>query len=95
MARVIQLTDNTLLGFARDTRIRSSLPLFERLYRSIGKQSGCRCRKRHGTVGALLSGVKSSIASDSGLATKLKTLVGATGFVVHVREGKRIVRREV
>jgi hypothetical protein len=95
MARIVQLTDNTLLGFARDTRIRGAIPLFERLYRSVGKQGGCRCRKRHGTTGAILAGVKSSIARDSGLASRLKKLIGATLLVVHVREGKAIVRKEV
>ena len=93
--RIVQLTDNTLLGFARDLRIRGALPLFDRLYRSLGKQGGCRCRKRHGTLGAVLAGIKSAIASDSGLATKLKTLIGANILVVHVRQGQAIIRREI
>ena len=93
--RIVQLTDNTLLGFARDNRIRGAIPLFQRLHRSIGKQSGCRCRKKHGTVGAILAGVKNSIAKDVGLATRLKKLIGANVLVVHVRQGKSIVRKEV
>lgn len=96
MARIVQLTDNALLGFARDNRIRSSLPIFERLFRSIGKSAGgCKCRKRHGTLGAALAGVKNSVARDANLAARLKKLVGASKLIVHVRDGRRIVRREV
>jgi len=95
MARIVQLTDNTLLGFARDNRIRGAIPLFGRLFKSIGKQSGCRCRKKHGTLGAVLAGMKLAIARDAGLAGRLKKMIGATVLVVHVREGRSIVRREV
>ena len=93
--RTIQLTDNTLLGYARDRRIRSALPIFERLYRSIGKPRGCRCRKRQGSLGATLAAVKQSVACDPGLARQLKNLTGANVLVVHVRKGNRIVRKDV
>ncbi len=96
MARIVQLTDNALLGFARDIRIRRALPIFERLFRSIGKSAGgCRCRKRHGTLGAVLSAVKNSVARDATLTARLKSLIGASKIVVHVRDGRRIVRKEV
>lgn len=96
MARTVQLTDNVLLGFARDVRIRGALPIFDRLFRSIGKSAGgCKCRKRRGTLGGALAGVKNSVAKDPGLSTRLKKLIGATTLVVHVRDGRRIVRREV
>ena len=93
--RTIQLTDNTLLGFARDRRIRAAIPLFERLFRSIGKPRGCRCRKRQGSLGAMLAAVKQSVARDPGLAKRLKTLTGANVLVVHVRQGNRIMRKDV
>lgn len=93
--RTIQLTDNTLLGFARDTRIRSAIPMFERLYRSIGRPRGCRCRKRQGSLGATLAAVKQAVARDSGLAQRLKKLTGANVLVVHVRQGNRIVRKDL
>jgi len=96
MSRLVQLTDNALLGFARDSRIRTALPIFQRLFQSIGKSAGgCKCRKRQGTLGAVLAGVKNSIARDTNLAARLKQLIGASALVVHVRDGRRIVRREV
>ena len=94
--KTVQLTDNTLLGFARDTRIRSALPLFTRLYKSIGaKQGGCRCRKKRGSLGAVLAAVKNAVAKDRNLAMRLKKLIGANVLVVHARQGNRIVRQEV
>jgi hypothetical protein len=91
----IQLTDSTLLGYARDMRIRSAIPIFAQLYKAIGKPRGCRCRKKQGSLGATLAAVKQQVAHDSGLAKRLKALTGATMLVVHVREGSKIIRKDV
>ena len=93
--RTVQLTDNTLLGFARDRRIRTALPMFARLYRAIGRPRGCRCRKKAGSLGAMLTAVKQTVARDAGTVKRLKALTGANVLVVHIRQGNKIVRKEV
>lgn len=94
--KVLILSDNVLQGFARDSRIRSSIPVFHRLYQSmIQGGGGCRCRKRRGSLGGMLAAVKQAIAVDGGLATRLKGLTKAQRLVVHVRQDNRIVRKEI
>lgn len=93
--KVLQLTDNVLLGFARDIRFRRTVPQFDRLYRSIGKKSGCRCRKKQGSLGVILASIKLSVVRDKGLAQRIKSLTNSSTLVVHVREGNAIVRKEL
>ena len=94
--KIIVLSDNKLLGLARDPRIRTMLPAFRMLYQSLVRGGGgCRCRKKRGSLGTSLVAVKHAIANDVGLATKVKAHLKAQRLVVHVRQGNKVVRREV
>jgi hypothetical protein len=64
------------------------------LYQSLIRGGGCRCRKKQGVGGGLAS-VKYAIASDPGLAAKVKVFVKAQRIVVHVRQGNQLVRKEI
>lgn len=92
--KIAQISDGTLLGYARDPRIRGAMPLFRRLHKALGRTGGCRCRGRKGSLGSVLASVKASLVHGKGLAKQLKALTGAHKLVIHVREGKRIVRKE-
>lgn len=94
--KVLVLSDNVLIGFARDQRLRAAVPILHRLYQSVVKGGGgCRCRKKRGSLGGMLAAVKQAIATDSGLARKLKARTNSQKLVVHVRQGNRVVRKEV
>lgn len=56
---------------------------------------GCRCRKRRGLLGTALAGLKSAIAHDAGLASKLKARTKSKRLVVHIREGNKLVRKQL
>lgn len=93
---VVVLSDNVLLGLARDPRVRAVLPAFRTLYQSLIRGGGgCRCRKKQGNVGGGLASLKYAIASDPGLAAKVKVFVKAQHIVVHVRQGNQLVRKEL
>jgi len=94
-ARILVLSDNVLLGFARDKTLREQVPELRRVFTSLQSGGGCRCRKKNGNLGQALAGLKVAIASNASLASRLKARTGSTVLVVHVREGNNLVRREL
>jgi hypothetical protein len=94
--RIVVLSDNVLLGFARDRGLRDISPEIRRVHAALVKGGGgCRCRKKRGNLGAALASLKFAIAHNASLASRLKAHARANKLVVHVKQGKRIVRREV
>jgi len=94
--RIVVLSDNILLGFARDRGLRSISPEIRRVHAALVKGGGgCRCRKKQGNLGAALASLKFAIANNAGLASQLKARVHAQKLVVHVKQGNRIVRKEL
>jgi len=95
MATMLVLSDNVLLGFARDKSLRAQVPELRRVFAAIKAGGGCRCRKKRGNLGAALAGLKFAISSNATLAAKLKAQTKSQKLVVHVRKGNKLVRREL
>lgn len=93
--KVLVLSDNVLLGFARDKALRERVPELRRVFAAIKAGGGCRCRRKRGNLGAALAALKTAIASNANLASTLKARTGSKKLVVHVRVGNRLVRKEV
>ena len=94
--KTLVLSDNVLLGFARDRSLRSISPEIRRVYATLVKGGGgCRCRKKKGNLGAALAGLKHAIASNGALVSKLKARTKSQKLIVHVRSGKKLVRKEL
>lgn len=93
--KVLVLSDNVLLGFARDKSLRDQIPELRRVYAALQSGGGCRCRKKRGNLGSAIAALKSSIAVNSNLASLLKSRTRSQKLVVHVRKGNTLVRREI
>jgi len=94
--KTLVLSDNVLLGFARDRSLRSISPEIRRVYASLVKGGGgCRCRKKRGNLGAAIASLKHAIATNAGLASRLKARTKSQKLVVHVKQGNKLVRKEL
>jgi len=94
--KVLVLNDNILLGFARDKGLRELSAEIRRVHSTLVKGGGgCRCRQKRGSLGAALAGLKFAIAHNQALASRLKAHTRAQRLVIHIREGNKIVRKEI
>jgi hypothetical protein len=93
--KTLVLSDNVLLGFARDQNLRATVPELRRVYAALKSGGGCRCRRKRGSLGAALAGLKFAIAHNAGLVSKLKARTRSQRLVVHVREGNKLVRKQL
>lgn len=94
--KVLTLSDNVLLGFARDKQLIETSAEIRRLHSALSRSSGgCRCRKRRGNMTGALASLKHAIAHNANLASKLKARTQAQKLVVLYRQGNKLVKREV
>lgn len=94
--KVLTLSDNVLLGLARDKRLVETSAEIRRLHAALARSGGgCRCRKKRGNMGTALASLKHAIAHNANLASKLKARTKSQKLVVHFRQGNKLVRKEV
>jgi hypothetical protein len=92
----VHVTDQVLLRLANNPQVRARAPAFNRLYATMNNRGCGKCGRRNlNNQAQVLLALKQALVNDQQLRAVVKSAVGASVLILHVRLGDQIVKRVV